>query len=415
MFSSYLKITLRVLARRKFFTFVSLFGISITLAVLLLVAAQIDHSLVPRTPEGSFDRVLTLRRVHVWGEKTDISSSAGYRLIDRYCRGMEHVQAVAVKEMGETVTSFVGGQKISSDLCYVDAAYWQVLDFEFLDGHAFDAADDEAGRRVVVIDERTRRRFFGDEPAVGRPLTLGTRTFQVVGVVPTVPIYLEMARANIWAPLSSIPRVDWRESLFAGFTAAFLVDDPANFDAVKAEFRERLQRVEYPDPDRYDNIEAQLLTRLERVIQSMAASDQDQPVPVARVLAILAGLAVLFMSLPAINLININLSRIWDRSTEIGVRKAFGASSGDLVGQFVVENVLLSVLGGLLGLAVAGAVLAAMPGMMPEHVVVEMSLNWRLFVWALLLAVFFGLMSGVWPAWRMAMQHPVDALRGGLR
>jgi len=97
------------------------------------------------------------------------------------------------------------------------------------------------------------------------------------------------------------------------------------------------------------------------------------------------------------------------------VRKAFGASSTDLVGQFVVENVVLSILGGAISLVLAGIALAVIPSLVPEHVVIDLSLNWRIFGYALVLSAFFGLLSGVWPAWRMARQHPVDALRGGLR
>jgi len=414
MLWSYLKITLRVLRRRKFFTFVSLFGISFTLMVLLVVAAQLDHQLVPQAPEGRFGQVLTLTRVHMYGEKSDWQSGPGYRLIDRHCRGLKHVQALAIKYRGEQVTSFIGGQKVDSRLCYVNADYWRVLDFEFLAGHSFDKADVMADRRVVVIDERTRRRFFPDVEAVGQSLVLGTRTFQVVGVVPTVSVDFEMASANMWAPLTSNPQSDWRETMMSGYAAAFLVDSPGHFDAVKEEFKKRMTQIEYPDPDRFHTTEAFLLTRLERVSQGMVGNI-DGPAAVTQALLMVLGASLLFMSLPAINLININLSRIWDRNTEIGVRKAFGASSTDLVGQFVVENVVLSILGGIIGLALAGIVLALIPSLVPEHVVINLSLNWRIFGYALVLAAFFGLLSGVWPAWRMARQHPVDALRGGLR
>ena len=64
------------------------------------------------------------------------------------------------------------------------------------------------------------------------------------------------------------------------------------------------------------------------------------------------------MLLPTVNLVNINLSRILDRASEIGVRKAFGASSRTLVGQFVVENLVLTLIGGAIGLLLAAAVLA---------------------------------------------------------
>jgi len=123
---------------------------------------------------------------------------------------------------------------------------------------------------------------------------------------------------------------------------------------------------------------------------------------------------VLFMALPAVNLININISRILERASEIGVRKAFGASSATLVGQFIVENILLSLIGGALGLIGAYLVLGAIEraGFIAYA---EFSLNVRIFGYGFALAVFFGLLSGIYPAWRMSRLHPAFALRGGAR
>ena len=75
---------------------------------------------------------------------------------------------------------------------------------------------------------------------------------------------------------------------------------------------------------------------------------------------LLAGLALLFVLLPTVNLVNINVSRIMERASEIGVRKAFGASARTLVGQFIVENVLLTLIGGLIGLVLSLFVLRAL-------------------------------------------------------
>jgi putative ABC transport system permease protein len=121
--------------------------------------------------------------------------------------------------------------------------------------------------------------------------------------------------------------------------------------------------------------------------------------------------ALLFMALPAINLVNLNVSRIMERASEIGVRKAFGASSRTLVVQFVVENLALTVIGGLIGFVLAGFVLRSInqSGLIPYA---ELALNTRIFLWGLLLAIGFGLLSGVYPAWRMSRVHPVVALKG---
>jgi putative ABC transport system permease protein len=123
---------------------------------------------------------------------------------------------------------------------------------------------------------------------------------------------------------------------------------------------------------------------------------------------------VLFMLLPAINLINLNVSRIMERASEIGVRKAFGASSWMLVGQFIVENVFLTLIGGMIGFVLSQLVLRSITnsGLIPYA---DLNLNYRIFIYGLLTAIFFGLFSGVYPAWKMSRLHPVEALRGGTR
>jgi putative ABC transport system permease protein len=100
-----------------------------------------------------------------------------------------------------------------------------------------------------------------------------------------------------------------------------------------------------------------------------------------------------------------------ERASEIGVRKAFGASSWTLVGQFVVENVLLTLIGGVSGFVLAYLVLQMLTnsGLIQYA---EFHLNYRIFFYGLGLAIFFGVFSGVYPAWKMSRLHPVAALRG---
>jgi putative ABC transport system permease protein len=120
---------------------------------------------------------------------------------------------------------------------------------------------------------------------------------------------------------------------------------------------------------------------------------------------------LLFMLLPALNLVNLNMGRILERSAEIGVRKAFGATSLQLAGQLVVENVLLCLAGGLLGLACARLVLWWLEAsqLIPY---LEVDINLPVFGCGMLLALVFGLLSGALPAWKMSRLDPVHALKG---
>jgi putative ABC transport system permease protein len=144
-------------------------------------------------------------------------------------------------------------------------------------------------------------------------------------------------------------------------------------------------------------------------------ADTSSPDPQGwRVVPWLGALALMFLLLPTVNLVNINVSRIMERASEIGIRKAFGASSRTLVGQFIAENIILTTIGGLVGLVLAGFTLQAinLSGMIPYS---ELSVNWRIFAYGLSLAVAFGVISGVYPAWRMSRLHPAEALAGGRR
>ena len=119
-----------------------------------------------------------------------------------------------------------------------------------------------------------------------------------------------------------------------------------------------------------------------------------------------------FMLLPTINLVNINLSRILDRASEIGVRRAFGASSRTLIGQFLIENLVLTLIGAGDRPRARGRGAADLQRQRPDRARRSCRSTLRVFLYGLAIALFFGLLSGVYPAWRMSKLHPVQALRG---
>jgi putative ABC transport system permease protein len=167
------------------------------------------------------------------------------------------------------------------------------------------------------------------------------------------------------------------------------------------------------EPDRYKSMAGSPRTRLEDVAAEAVGTSDDLP-RTALFIGVLVLLALLFMLLPAINLVNMNISRIFERVSEIGVRKAFGASTGHLVGQFIVENIVLALVGGAIGflLSLWALHLINASGWIPNA---DFRMNPRIFLYGLGLAVFFGVLSGAYPAWRMARLDPIEALRGGSR
>lgn len=410
MWTSRIKLAFRVLARRKVFTAISLVGISLTLAVLVLATALMDNTFFATTPESRLDRMLFVRRAGKYGPHDSETSNPGYGFLTRTIRNLPGAERVSFYDESGTAVIYDGARRIEAQLKHTDGEYWHILDFHFLEGGPFSAEDDAADRSVIIVSDALRHQLFGAATALGRSINVGGRPYRVIGVVPTPPVTREAAYAEMWAPIGTVSTEE-RGAFLGHYIGLVLARSHADIRPMQREFQARVARYPISSPKQYKVIRAGLDTSFESFARQMTRNRRGDAAPLLVELAVAAG-ALLFMALPALNLITLNLSRILERASEIGVRKAFGAPRAALVTQFVIENVVLTLVGGVIGFIVAVGLLHAVDGsgILPDT---QLHLNVRVFAGGMLLAVLFGILSGAYPAWKMARLNVVNALRGG--
>jgi putative ABC transport system permease protein len=410
MIKNYIKLAVKVLGRRKFFTFISLFGISLTLVVLMVSVAMLDNLFAARKPESRFDRVLGVHVMGLYGPQGGITSSPGYGFLKQYMTGLQGAENASIFTTQSPTGMYHDGKKIETHLRRTDGAYWQILDFHFLEGGPLTEQDNRDTKFVAVITEDLRGKLFGSEPAVGKSFAIDGNTFRVVGVVDNVAITRRVAFSEIWVPIRTL-RSSYEKEMMGNFGGIVLARSESDFPTLRREFNQRLTHYHFDDPKSFNRIVAGLDTGFEAAARNIIGNQVDADrTTILR--TVLFTMALLFILLPTMNLVSINLSRIMERASEIGVRKAFGASSRTLIAQFVMENIVLTAIGGAIGFVLSFFVLRAISSaeLVPY---LELDVNLRIFGYGMLMAVAFGIFSGVYPAWRMSRMHPVNALRGG--
>ena len=413
MFRNYLLSAYKVFMRRKLFTAINLVCIVLTLVVLMVVTAMLENAFFPSGVEGKSNRFLQVVVLRMQSaDRSNISGSPlGYKLIETYLKPLKSPELVAAVTMPGTVSVYQDGRVTELQMRRADANYWKILDFTLLWGRFPTAQDDEQGRFVAVINKSTADKLFDAGNALGKTVSVSGQQLRVIGVVED-ELHLN-ASGDLWAPITTFASSAYRERLAGSFVALLLARSADDLPQIQAEVKAIAKQVQLDDPKKFSHAYFWADTKIQAMARMTLGDADVEDSGASLMVTVLAGAMLLFMLLPALNLVNLNTGRILERSSEIGVRKAFGATSAQLVWQLVVENVLLCLVGGAIGLLFAAGVLAWLEssGLVPY---MKVNMNFAILGYGLLITLVFGLLSGALPAWKMSRLDPVHALKGAI-
>ncbi|MAE93621.1 MAG: peptide ABC transporter permease [Deltaproteobacteria bacterium] len=269
----------------------------------------------------------------------------------------------------------------------------RVRDLQMLSGSFLPIVDLERGAPIVVLGQKIARELFEETEPVGQPVRVGGSRMRVIGVLAGRGVQMGLnLDDSVVVPVATGLRLANRASL----TRLLLEVRPgADMEAVKEQVIDLLD-------DRHGEKDVTVITQ-EAVMSSLSS--------ILQVLTlVVAGIAAISLTVAGIGIMNVMLVSVSERTSEVGLLKALGATRRQILLIFLLEAVLLSLAGGVVGLAtgwlaveVGTAIYPSVPATPPM---------WA--VWAVIGVSFgTGTLFGVLPAWRAARLDPVAALQGG--
>lgn len=280
--------------------------------------------------------------------------------------------------------------KKNSQVYGVSSDYEHIRKLNMKTGHFFSKEDDSLGRRVAVLDEALADEVFGRSEPVGNKVSIGSTPYLVVGVVArgdSMMGFSEEARVFI-------PSRSW-QNMFGSYIN--------NLDG-SAVSREKVQET-------MDQA-VKVLERRHRSPGQYISYSMEQQMQSANKITgimtlIIGAIAGISLFVGGIGVMNIMLVSVTERTREIGIRKALGARRKDILIQFLIESVVLCILGGVIGMAlgIGGAFLIAKVAKWPPLV------SWWTAMIAFAFSAAIGIIFGLLPANKAAKMDPIEALR----
>jgi len=305
--------------------------------------------------------------------------------------------AAAAGTTQQGMTTTVRSTEYRLDVTGAPAEYAELANVTYAAGGFFSSAEERARQRVLVVEEKFATEAFGGaQAAINQRLKFGGRVYRIVGVFETEESLLSGLGGQVYsayAPIGALPGASGSYR-FGYVEVKANTGDREELKAVVDGVKELLAQRHNAEPSDY--------------LSQTGEEAQQQVSQVFSILQIIIGsIAGISLFVGGIGVMNIMLVSVTERTREIGIRKAIGATPGLIMAQFMIEAVILTLLGGMIGAGV---------GLLASWAF-SIATQWPFLVswWALLLAVGFstvvGIFFGLYPASKAARMQPIESLR----
>ncbi|MGI6432707.1 MAG: ABC transporter permease [Sphaerochaetaceae bacterium] len=385
-----IKLALKDMATSKMRTLLSLLGIVIGVAsviAILTLGQSATKSITQTIVEGGLEMV-TIFPIRSEKAANEFTEDFG----DRLMANVNDIKTVLPVNSSQA-TLRIGQKSMMATVSGVQSVYAEILDYKVSEGEFFSLYDNMASRQVVVLGSDVADELFPNNEAIGQYISLyrnQAKSYLVVGVMEAKDASFNLQFNNsVYIPYNTYAQRFIKPSIVGSYVVR--VADGADSLAVSDAITDYLDSSIGSDAYRLFS-PASLAEMAEQITGTFSS--------------FLAAIAAISLVVGGIGIMNIMLVSVAERTREIGIRKAMGASPWTIMGQFITEAIVLTVTGGLIGIGL---------GTLLSYLVANV-LGWGLYVsyGSFLLAAGFSMFVGVFFGWYPAMKasklDPIEAL-----
>ena len=402
-FLSIIRVALRALSRNKLRSSLTMLGIIIGVAAVIAMvgigrgASEVTQQQIAAM--GSNLIAVNSGGRNVGGMRTGAGATKTLVLDDMLAIQREVPGVAAAAPVNQTTAQVVyEGNNWSTSVTGTEPQYFEIRNWPIQQGASFEANDVDLASNVVVIGQTVKKNLFPDGTnPVGQTIRISNLPFTVVGVLQSKGSsgmggdQDDAAFVPITTLQKKITGQNWLRSIMVSATSKDV--SSVTQDQITSLLRDR-HRIHAGEDDDFDV----------RNLADLADFADQQAKVMTMLLASIAGVSLI---VGGIGIMNIMLVSVTERTREIGIRMAIGAEEGDVQKQFLIEAVVLSLLGGLVGV-ISGVGMALL---------ITQTLHWPVsisgvaIVGAMLFSTLVGIFFGFYPAKRAARLDPIEALR----
>ncbi|MCU1257354.1 MAG: permease [Bryobacterales bacterium] len=401
-FAQDLRYAARMLRANPGFTLVAVLTLALGIGANTAIFSFVDGVLLKPLPYAHPERILMVWEKPPQGERNGIST---LNYLD--WRAQNTVFDRMAAQRGESVTMSGATEPVELRAGMVSAPFFEIFGVQAALGRTFANNEDTAGApRVAVMSHRLwQNRFGADKSILGRKLILNGQPYTVVGVLPRNSAY-DRSFFEIWLPLVFEPKDMTRN--FHWFRSYARLKEGVTLEKARAEMKVVGARIEkqYPDSNKGWSV------TVDRFADRLVGNQLRQSLYV-----LLAAVGAVLL-IGCANLANLTLAKGTSREREVAIRASLGAGRWRLMRQFLTENVLLSLLGGCAGLALGWAMVRGLKFLMPPFMLpseAEVSVDFRVLLFTLGIAVVTGVVFGLAPALQAAHPNLASTMKEGGR